>query len=224
MRKSARAAAYLAVLALWLGGCGFKSSKPAEPAANNLEAGKTALAEKNYLRVCEVLSAPGTPTEGEAGAEAQYLLGLGCFKAAQAKSEQAFKRSLAAKGDHVPSMEALGLLYFSMGDMAGARTWLDRSAGAGGKSVEAAIIRGEVAYLDGRCEDALAAYGRAVELDSGNMLARSRLTMVRSNCGKKAAPSAGTPGAATGPAGTATPSPAQDKAKSGPRTIDLNDI
>ena len=114
-------------------------------------------------------------------------------------------------------MEALGLLYFSIGEFGEARTWLEKAAAAGGKNAEAALCLGEILYLDGQCREALAAYEKAASLDPRLTAAARRIIVANRTCGKgKDAKPAGEPASA--------PAPSQAPEKPAPKVIDLNDI
>lgn len=204
----------LLVLALFAG-CAPKSAPP--PASTGqaaFEAGAAKFQSGDYAGAAEQFAMAAEQEPGKA--ETYYLLGLSLHKSLYVRSEAAYRKALSLDPAHVPSMEALGILYFSIGDFGKARAQLENAAGHEGKSAEAAVCLGDINYFEGRCPQALEAYEKAAVLDPTLSSAPKRAAMVKRNCGKAAF------AATEKPSGAPPPAPAADKPA--PKVIDLNDI
>jgi len=213
MRAGLRLFPLLLAIALFAG-CAPKNATPPAPSGEAaFEAGAAKFQAGDYAGAAEQFAVAAEETPGKA--ETYYLLGLSLHKSLYVRSEAAYRKALSLDPGHVPSMEALGILYFSIGDFGKAKAQLEKAASLEGKSAEAAVCLGDIYFFEGRCPEALASYEKAAALDPMLASAPKRAAMAGKNC-RKAAPATAAPSEAPAPA------PAADKPA--PKVIDLNDI
>ncbi len=213
MRAGLRLFPVILVLAFFAG-CAPKSAPPPAPTGDGaFEAGTAKFQSGDYAGAAEQFSLAAEQEPGKA--ETYYLLGLSLHKSLYVRSEAAYRKALSLDPGYVPSMEALGILYFSIGDFARAGEWLEKAAGLDGKSAEASVCLGDIYFFEGRCPQALAAYEKASVLDPALASAPKRAAMAKKSCGKAVSVPAA-------PSGAPAAAPAANK--SAPKVIDLNDI
>jgi tetratricopeptide (TPR) repeat protein len=234
--KTARAvASLLAVFFVLLLSLGCSPRTPAAPAApppaEAFDAGLTAYEQGQFEQAAKLAASVGTP-------QAKVLYGQSLTRDAAQKAARAYDEALRADPTLDDAMEAMGILLADEGQASQAKTWLIKAGTTQGLSPEALVRLGDIFLTEGNCREALAAYEKAAAPQVGHAPALRRLEAVRPLCGGKAAVTPGQGKAArTGPLegdpaaiytgqGTKAGSGAGQKPqqKSGPKTIDLNDI
>ncbi len=116
--------------------------------------------------------------------EAWYHLALALDEQDMAlEAEDAARQAAAVNPGYLSAREFLGLSLLSHDDPSGAKLELEaaRSLDSGNPEVYAAL--GEIYLADTLCPDALDAFQRAVELDSGSSRAKEGLIKAAAACG-----------------------------------------
>lgn len=234
--KTARAvASFLAALFVLLPSLGCSPRTPAAPAApppaEAFDAGLKAYEQGQFEQAARLLATVGTP-------QAKVLYGRSLTRDATQKAVRAYDEALRADPSLDDAMEAMGILLSDEGQTSQAKTWLIKAGTTQGLSPEALIRLGDIFLTEGNCREALAAYEKAAAPPVSHAPAIRRLEAVRPLCGGKAAatpgqgkavrtgPLEGDPAAMyTGQGAKAGPGAGQKPPqKSGPKTIDPNDI
>lgn len=82
------------------------------------------------------------------------------------KATANYEKALAINSEYTSLYPPLGLLYMDAGEIAKAETYLQKSNAAGLDTVETRFLRGLVAFKNNNSSEAIAAFDRALELDS----------------------------------------------------------
>lgn len=119
--------------------------------------------------------------------EANYYLALTYQQIGMyAEAERFYSECIAIDNRYLPARESLGLLYFSQQRYFQAKEQLEIAKNLNSIVPEVYYCLGEIYRMEGNCPSALAAYERAVQLNSSYLMAVDALRTARKECAKSA--------------------------------------
>ena len=99
-----------------------------------------------------------------------------------ADAERAYMDAIRANARHLKSREALGILLYKSGRAGAAKEQLEQARALFSIMPEVYFYLGEIYRAENRCLDALAAYERALQLNSSYVEARNALDVTKKTC------------------------------------------
>lgn len=185
MRSHIYAAVAIFVLLLGLAGCKREAPAPTLPpsAQEYFDAGLRFFGAEQYPQAQANFEAAAAAGPGMV--EAHFYLGL-CYARQNMplRAEGAFLAALRLAPNHVMAREALGVLYYSMGDYSRSKRELEQARALFSTNPQTFFYLGNIYASENDCPAALAAYKRALELDSSYLPARQEMEAAKRRCAK----------------------------------------
>lgn len=121
--------------------------------------------------------------------DAHYYLGLSYFKQnMMGKAKQSFQSCINISDSYRPAWEMMGLILYGEKDYRRALMHLEKARALLSTKPDVYFMLGKIYMFENRCPEAIAAFTRAVELDSSDIEAKNELANAKRMCGKGSGP------------------------------------